>query len=81
MEQAVLIYVGNSSDVDFGLDLLEDPILALEGSRVGELDGNEIGPDGAVLYLYGPDADTPMSFSASFERRWPVPPCPLAPTR
>lgn len=58
-EQAVLIHVGVPDKPDeFGLDLIEDPVIeALEATDVGEYDGNEIGPDTAVIYLYGPDAD------------------------
>jgi hypothetical protein len=58
-QHAVLIHIAAPDNPDtFGLDLIEDPLYeALDGSSVGELDGNEIGPDGAVIYLYGPDAD------------------------
>lgn len=40
------------------LDTIEDPLMAaIEASGIGEFDGNTIGPDGAVLYVYGADAD------------------------
>ena len=40
------------------LDAIEDPLIAaIEASGIGEFDGNAIGPDGAVLYMYGNDAD------------------------
>jgi len=40
------------------LDTIEDPLIAaIEASGIGEFDGNAIGPDGAVLYMYGSDAD------------------------
>ncbi len=59
VEHAVLIHITSLSDADTGLDTIEDPIIeALERSGVGEFDGNEIGPDGATLYMYGPDADS-----------------------
>ena len=39
------------------LDSIEDPLIAaIEASGIGEFDGNAIGPDGAVLYMYGSDA-------------------------
>jgi hypothetical protein len=55
---AVLVYVTSLADEDRGLDEIEDPLIeVIERSGVGEFDGNVIGPDGAVLYMYGPDAD------------------------
>jgi hypothetical protein len=59
-EQAVLIHIPLTKDPQDGATLfeIEDRVIeALETSRVGEWDGNEVGPDGAVIYLYGPDAD------------------------
>ncbi len=58
-EHAVLIHVAAPDNTDkFGLDLIEDPIIeALEATDAGEYDGNDIGPDSAVIYLYGGDAD------------------------
>ena len=59
VEQAVLIKITSLRDPAAGLDVIEDRIIeAIDRSSVGEFDGNEIGPDGATLYLYGPDADT-----------------------
>ena len=56
-EQAVLVYIA-SLDEETGLDDIEDPLVeVIEGAGVGEFDGNLIGPDGVVLYMYGPDAD------------------------
>jgi hypothetical protein len=58
VEHAVSIHVSSLAD-DIGLDQIEDPIIdAIARSGSGRFDGNQIGPDGAVLYLYGPDADT-----------------------
>ena len=56
-EHALLVYI-TSLPADAGVDEIEDPLIeAIEAAAVGEFDGNEIGPDGAVLYMYGPDAD------------------------
>lgn len=56
-QHAVLVHITSLPD-DAGLDEVEDPLIeAIEGAGVGEFDGNEIGPDEAVLYLYGPDGD------------------------
>jgi hypothetical protein len=57
-DQAVLIWITSLADPDSGLDLIEDSIIeAIETAGVGEFDGNEIGADGAMLFMYGPDAD------------------------
>lgn len=56
-EHAVLV---NLPVDQAGLDLatIEDPLIAaIEASGIGEFDGNAIGPDAAVLYMYGADAD------------------------
>ena len=61
-EQAVLVYLDGSSLPDsvyqqFDLATLEEELLqAIEEQGVGEYDGNEFGPTGATLYMYGPDA-------------------------
>ena len=35
------------------LDEIEEPLIeAIDEAGVGEFDGNEIGPDGATLYMY-----------------------------
>lgn len=75
-EHAVLIHVGTPEDPDqFGLDLIEAPIIeALEGSGAGELDGNEVGPDGAVIYLYGADADVLHTVVKPALEEAPIPP-------
>ena len=40
------------------LSTLEDQIIqALQDTGLGAFDGNEIGPSGCTLYLYGPDAE------------------------
>src|ERR1700761_8036558 len=40
------------------LSTLEDSLIeALSGSELAEFDGNEVGEDSVVLYLYGPDSE------------------------
>ena len=40
------------------LATLEDQLIdAIKGTELGEYDGNEVGQDSAVLYLYGSDAE------------------------
>jgi hypothetical protein len=62
-EQAVLIALDGTGLPDsvyesYDLSTLETQIVnAIEGTGLGEFDGNEIGPQGASLYLYGPDAE------------------------
>jgi hypothetical protein len=56
-EHAVIVYIP-PPDTALGLDEIEDPLIAaIEEDGTGEFDGNEIGPDGATLFMYGPDAD------------------------
>jgi hypothetical protein len=43
---------------NYDLSTLEEQIISsLAGTGLGELDGNEVGPREATLFLYGPDAD------------------------
>ena len=56
-EQALLVYIP-AGDPEFALDEIEDPLIAaIDAAGVGEFDGNELGAEGAVLYMYGPDAE------------------------
>lgn len=56
-EHAVIVTLPAEQAV-FDLDTIEDPLIAaIDASGIGEFDGNLIGPDGAVLYMYGTDAD------------------------
>jgi len=56
-EHAVLVNLP-ADQAGRDLDSIEDPLIAaIEASGIGEFDGNAIGPDGAVLYMYGADAD------------------------
>jgi hypothetical protein len=62
-EQAVLIYLDGATLPDevyaeCDLSTLEDRLIAaLEGSGLGEFDGNEVGERETILYLYGSDAE------------------------
>ena len=57
-EHAVIVTLPAEQAV-FDLDTIEDPLIAaIEASGIGEFDGNLIGPDSAILYMYAADADT-----------------------
>jgi hypothetical protein len=57
-DHAVLVYVKQLPGEDMALVDIEDPLIeAIEQAEVGEFDGNGIGPDGAELYMYGPDGE------------------------
>lgn len=75
-EQAVLIHIPTPKDSadDLALADIEDPVIAvLESTGAGQWDGNEIGPDGAVIYLYGPDADRLLVVIKPRPRERPAP--------
>ena len=58
MEQAVIAHLIPDVGDDWGVDLVEDPLIeAIEEAGVGEFDGNLLGPGEVELYAYGPDAD------------------------
>jgi hypothetical protein len=58
-DHAVLVHIAGPSEGDeFALDEVEDRLIAaIDAAKVGEFDGNLIGPDGATLYMYGPDGE------------------------
>jgi PASTA domain len=57
-EHAVIVHISNSTDPNIGLDMIEDLLIdAIEAAGVGEFDGNEVGLDEALLFMYGVDAD------------------------
>jgi hypothetical protein len=60
-EQAVLVYLDGvvlRSRTYDDLYTLEDQLIAvIEREALGEFDGNEIGEEGAVIFMYGPDAE------------------------
>ena len=58
-DHAVLVRIATpTGDEEFALDAVEDQLIAaIDAAGAGEFDGNEFGPDGATLYLYGPDGE------------------------
>ncbi len=57
-EHAVVLFIRSFLDERRSLYQLEDALAAaIDEAGAGEFDGNEVGPDGAILYMYGPDAD------------------------
>jgi hypothetical protein len=62
-DQAVIIKLRGSGLPEetydtYDLSTLEDQIMeVIDGTGIGEYDGNEFGPDGATIYLYAPNAD------------------------
>lgn len=61
MEHAVIVHLFPDVGDDWGVDLVEDPLMeAIDERGVGEFDGHDIALDGSgevILYAYGPDAD------------------------
>jgi hypothetical protein len=58
VDQAVLVYIPSAVAFDLAFDEIEDPLIeAIREAAAGEFDGNEIGPAGTTLYMYGPSAD------------------------
>ena len=62
-EQSVLIHLDTASLPDavyesHDLATLEDALVAaIQPKGLGELDGNEIGPHGTTVFIYGPNAN------------------------
>ena len=62
-QQAVLVHIPGSdlpAEVYEQCDLatIEDLLMAaIEADNLGELDGNDMGPEGATLYMYSSDAE------------------------
>jgi hypothetical protein len=61
MQHAVIVHLYPDVGDDWGVDLVEDPLIeAIAEHGVGEFDGHDIALDGSgevILYAYGPDAD------------------------
>jgi hypothetical protein len=77
-EQAVLVYLDGSSLPDlvyeqFDLATLEDQLTAaITDKHLGEYDGNEFGPSGTTLFMYGPDAKALFSGIQNVLRAYPL---------
>jgi hypothetical protein len=56
MQHAVIAYLIPDAEWDV-FDVEDRLIEAIDGARVGEFDGNLMGPGEVELYAYGPDAD------------------------
>ena len=62
-EQAVILHLDGSTlpretYEEYDLSTLEEQLIEIiESNALGEFDGNEFGPDGTRLFMYGPDAD------------------------
>jgi hypothetical protein len=57
----------------YDLATIEDRLsAALSGSAIGELDGHEVGPGGATLYMYGEDAERMFSAIEATLRVYPL---------
>ena len=73
-EQAVIVHLTVETGREIALDEIEDPLIeAIDRAQVGEFDGNEIGPDAATLYMYGPDADRLFAVVEPILRRASLP--------
>lgn len=55
-EEAVLIHL-EGEDFDIMLQVSDKLTEVIERTNVGMFDGNEIGGDETVLFMYGPDAE------------------------
>ncbi len=77
-EQAVLVYLDGTSLPDsvcerFDLATLEDQLTAVINDKdLGEYDGNEFGPAGTTLFMYGPDARALFSAVENILRAYPL---------
>jgi hypothetical protein len=57
----------------YDLSTLEDQLIgAIQSSKTGEFDGNEIGNGVTTLYTYGPDADRLYRAIESVLRAYPL---------
>jgi hypothetical protein len=77
-EQAVLIYLdGQSLPAEiyeqYDVATLEDQLVeVIEQENLGEFDGDEFGPDGVTLYMYGPDAERLYTGIESVLKNYPL---------
>jgi hypothetical protein len=77
-DQAVIVYLdgqGLPDEVYAECDLstIEDQLIeVIERESVGEFDGNEVGPEGATLYMYSNDAERMFSAIEQTLRNYPL---------
>lgn len=77
-EEAVLVHLDGKTlpeeiYAEFDLATLEDQLEAAIAERqVGDFDGNEIGPDEATLFMYGPHADRLFVAVEQILREYPL---------
>jgi hypothetical protein len=76
-EQAVIVHLdcGLPEHVyqQYDLATIEDRLIkVIKREQLGELDGNEVGPDEATLYMYGPDAERLFAGIESTLREYPL---------
>jgi hypothetical protein len=77
-EQAVIVHLPGGGLPDevydnYDLSTLEDQLIeAVDRAGCGEFDGNEFGPAGATLYLYGPDAEALFAAIEGTLRAYPL---------
>jgi hypothetical protein len=55
-KQAVLLHI-DGEDFDRMVEISDKLTDAIEGAKIGVFDGNEIGGNETVLFMYGPDAE------------------------
>ena len=77
-EQAVLVHLDCTGLPDhvyeqFDLATIGDKLVkVIKQEQLGEFDGNEVGPDEATLYMYGPDAERLFAGIESTLREYPL---------
>ena len=77
-EQAVLIYLDGTSlpqEVydEYDVATLEDRLTdAISNQSLGEYDGDEFGPEGVTLFMYGPDGQRLFAGIESVVRSYPL---------
>jgi hypothetical protein len=78
LEQAVLVYLNGSELSDeiyqhYDTSTLEDQLIAvIQSHNLGEFDGNEFGPAGVTLYMYGRDAEVLFNGIEPVLRAYPL---------
>jgi hypothetical protein len=78
VEQAVLVYLDSTGlpervYEECDLATIEDQLSEIiERDQLGEFDGNEVGPAGATLFMYGPDAERLFAAVEATLRAYPL---------